>query len=293
MDSSPQVMRRLMRRARSALVSLSDRMRRAPELDAIPNHLLTDGEIQSFRQIGDRFLGYFVEYGGLTPNDAVLEVGCGPGRMARPLTQYLDSGSYDGFDVMPECVRWCRASIGSRHANFRFQIADIFNGSYNPDGRFAASSYRFPYADAQFDFVFLTSVFTHLLPDDMEHYLEEIFRVMKPGGRCLITFFLLNPESADLIRAGRSTIAFVVDRGRYLTVDGAPEESAVAYDERYIAELFERNGLRDRQVHFGNWCRRPQALDYQDLVFATKESNAGVTPRPNAPSHVVRSSAST
>ncbi len=270
MNASPRAVRSAIRRARDLLAGLSDRVHVLPEPGALPTHLLSEGEIQSFRQIGDKFLGYFVEFGGLKPNHAVLEVGCGPGRMARPLTQYLDSGSYDGFDVIPECIRWCRASIASRYMNFRFQIADIYNGSYNPDGRFTASAYRFPYANDQFDFVFLTSVFTHLLPDDMEHYLKEISRVMKPGGRCLITFFLLNAESTDLIRAGKSTIAFVLDRGRYLTVDGAPEEAAVAYDERYIAEIFERNGLRDLHIHFGNWCRRPLALDYQDLVFATK-----------------------
>jgi SAM-dependent methyltransferase len=269
-NASPPAIRSLIRRARSRLIGLSDLLRPRPDPDAIPNHLLTDAEIQSFRQIGDRFLRYFIEFGGLQPGHAVLEVGSGSGRMARPLTRYLESGSYEGLDVLPAGVRWCRRSIASRHHNFRFQVADVYNGSYNPTGRFSASEYRFPYDDQRFDFVFLTSVFTHLLPQDVEHYVSEINRVLKPGGRCLITFFLLNAESLDLLRAGRSRIAFATDHGRYLTVEGQPAEAAVAYYERYVLEVFEANGLRDPHLYYGNWCRRLSALDYQDLVVATK-----------------------
>ena len=38
-----------------------------------------------------------------------------------------------------------------------------------------------------------------MLSADMENYLKQIARVLKPGGRCLITYFLLNPESAKLM----------------------------------------------------------------------------------------------
>ena len=38
-----------------------------------------------------------------------------------------------------------------------------------------------------------------MLPDDVAHYLEEIGRVMKPGGRTMITWFLLNDEVERLL----------------------------------------------------------------------------------------------
>ena len=42
------------------------------------------------------------------PGERVLDVGCGIGRMARPLAGYLTGdGSYDGFDVNREGIRWC------------------------------------------------------------------------------------------------------------------------------------------------------------------------------------------
>jgi hypothetical protein len=38
--------------------------------------------------------------------------------------------------------------------------------------------YEFPYADASYDFAFLTSVFKNLLPDEVENYLSKIERVL-------------------------------------------------------------------------------------------------------------------
>src|SRR3954466_597973 len=62
-----------------------------------------------FVETGDEFLGHFIALGGLQPSDAVLDVGCGIGRMARPLAGYLSSeGSYDGFDVNRDGIGWCR-----------------------------------------------------------------------------------------------------------------------------------------------------------------------------------------
>jgi len=56
--------------------------------------------------------------------------------------------------------------------------------------------------------VILSSAFTHTLSDEVSNYLSEIERVMKPGGRAMITFFLLNRQSLMLIEAEKSTIGF-------------------------------------------------------------------------------------
>jgi len=44
-----------------------------------------------------------------------------------------------------------------------------------------------------------------MLPTDMEHYVSEIVRVLKPNGRSLCTFLLLNDESMRFMNAGFST----------------------------------------------------------------------------------------
>src|ERR687892_593067 len=95
----------------------------------------------------DEFMAHFIELGGLQPDERVLDVGCGIGRMARPLAGYLSSeGSYDGFDVNRDGIAWCRRRY-RRHANFRFEVADLFNARYNPRGAQRADEYRFPYDD--------------------------------------------------------------------------------------------------------------------------------------------------
>src|SRR5918995_1683501 len=74
--------------------------------------------VDSFVRAGESFFTIFRDHARLRATDRVLDVGCGCGRMARPLTRFLTSGTYDGFDVLPELIDWCQANITPRHANF-------------------------------------------------------------------------------------------------------------------------------------------------------------------------------
>jgi SAM-dependent methyltransferase len=223
-----------------------------------------------YRAVGDEFLAYFRELCDLRPQERVLDAGCGCGQMAVPLTTYLDqSGSYEGFDVGPELVDWCRLSISPQYPNFHFARADVYNSTYNPTGAVPPADYRFPYADDTFDFVFAKSLFTHMLPADTENYLREVSRVLRPNGRCLITFFLLNDESRHLLGQGASSLDFAYGSGVYRTIDPVTPERAVAYDEAFIHQLFGACRLRIVEpVRYGSWSGRRDALSYQDLVIA-------------------------
>jgi len=191
-----------------------------------------------FEGVGREFLRYFVELGGVQPTDKILDVGCGIGRMALPLTGYLSTaGEYCGFDIVKHGIDWCTRRISPKFPNFRFTHSDVENTHYNPNGTIRARDYRFPHGDQAFDFAFATSVFTHMLAADLENYVGELSRVLKSGGRCLITFFLLNEDSRALIRAGRSTLDFKYERadGCLTTVEDDPE-AAIAYEEKYISD---------------------------------------------------------
>jgi len=224
-----------------------------------------------FKKVGDEFLGHFRDLAGLSPDASVLDVGSGIGRMARPLTGYLSkAGRYEGIDIDSTGVAWCRKHISSRFPNFNFQRADIYNKYYNPKGRHKSSEYRFPYRDAQFDFAYLTSVFTHMFPADVDNYLKEIARTLKPGGKSLITWFLANPESRKLIAAGRSALDFRHEMDGYLTVDTDVPENAIGFEEEYVRGLYRKHGLEVDAIRYGSWCGRGEFLSFQDIVLARK-----------------------
>lgn len=154
---------------------------------------------------------------------------------------------------------------------FSFLYSDVYNKHYNPKGTIRARDYRFPFEAGFFDFVFLTSVFTHMLPADVRNYMSEVSRVLKPGGRCLITFFLLNEESVSLVHSGKSTLHFTYPLDGFVTIDKDTPEEAVAYEEEAISRLFDENGLVIGQpVYYGSWCNRETFLTYQDLIVAEK-----------------------
>lgn len=222
-----------------------------------------------FEKIGDEFLDYFIHLGGLEPSHHVLEVGCGIGRMARPLTRYL-TGRYEGFDIVPDGIRWCEENITARHPNFHFTLADVCNREYNPGGRQRAAEYRFPYSEGQFDFAFLTSVFTHLPFAETDHYLRELARVLTPGGRCLATFFLINDKSRALLSRGASSIDFRYRLDRAWTSNPRVPETAIAYEEAVLRQSAEARGFELRSTHYGSWCGREPYLSYQDVVVLEK-----------------------
>jgi SAM-dependent methyltransferase len=225
-----------------------------------------------FVRVGQKFVNYLVSHGGLQPDASVLDVGCGIGRMAVALTGHLSPDTrYEGFDVVPEGIQWCTEQVTPRYPNFRFRLADIHNSRYNPAGALRAREFEFPYDADQFDFVFLSSVFTHMLPDGVEHYVSEIARVTKPHGRCLATFFLLNDVSLACLKAGESRLSFDHDYGIYRVRREETPEGVVAYQEDHVMELFRRHGFTPRQPDYGRWAGPTRSSTnnvWQDVVIA-------------------------
>jgi ubiquinone/menaquinone biosynthesis C-methylase UbiE len=252
-----------------------------------PEKLLFDGTVtrEEFKHTGTAFVKLFlIERAMLKPHEKVLDVGCGNGQKARPLVNYLnEQGSYDGFDVVQKGIEWC-AEKYRKFPNFRFQRADLYSVHYNPKGRYKAAEYRFPYPDGTFDLVLLSSVFTHLLPDAVENYFSEISRVLKPGGRTIITYFLLNSESRRRIDAGLNRVNYqITAKVGVITfphvysetcriADKDVPEAAVAHDEQHIRRLYDRFGFSVSDIAYGYWCGRKELWSLlQDVVIAVKE----------------------
>lgn len=239
-----------------------------------PVALMHDGpqSYKEFKQNGAEFLRYYVELCGLRPDEKILDVGSGIGRKTLPLVDYLDErGSYDGLELVRSAVDWCTDKYTRRYPNFRFHLIDVYNELYNPAGKYKATEYRFPFVDETFDFVVLNSVFTHMLAEEVEHYLGEIARVLKTGGRCLISFFLLNEESLKLIADDKSTIDLRHEFGPARALSRERPELAIGFEEDYVTRVYRQLGLGIKEpIYYGSWCGRSEYLSFQDLIVAVK-----------------------
>ena len=256
------------RRAAAAALDAADALtgRRDPLMP--PRRLLGD-DYSEFERIGQEFLGHFVELGGLEPHHRVLDIGCGVGRMAVPLTRYLSAaGSYEGFDVVEREIEWCRRAISSRHANFAFRVLDVRNERYNPGGSAGPSAW--PFADSTFDFAIAASLFTHLRPADAAAYIAEAGRVLEPGGTLFATFFLLDDETRPRIERGASYFSFRHADGPAAAEDAGSFEAAVAYDLGWLRERLAAAGLEVADLRHGYWSGTDDFLTWQDAIFARR-----------------------
>lgn len=128
----------------------------------------------------------------LTANDAVLDFGCGCGRVAGPLGASTPARLF-GCDVNPRLIAWCKANLpGDYHVT--------------------RPSPPLPYADGVFALVYALSVFTHLHDDNARAWLAELARVTRPGGLAVLTFFGEDVAADPAFRAELVEGGFLVRR---------------------------------------------------------------------------------
>jgi SAM-dependent methyltransferase len=148
--------------------------------------------------------------------DSVLDFGCGCGRV----TRYWDTfdGTVSGGDVSTKAIAWCRANL--------------------PFARFEANRLEPPlaFADESFDLVYALSVFTHLTAELQLAWRNELRRVLRPGGRLLVTTHgtsytpRLDAEERDRFERGELVV-------RWSDLPGTNLCSAY-HPERYLRDTF-------------------------------------------------------
>lgn len=218
-------------------------------------------------------LGFFRDMADLREHERVLDLGCGIGRVAIPLTSYLaPEGQYVGLDINRADIEWCRRKITPRYPNFTFVHADVQSEEYRRHGRFDASTYRLPFKDDAFDFVFAISLFTHLKETAALNYAREIRRVLRPGGRCFLTFFLINPQSRRAIEETRTELLFKAGDGAAWVHDETNPEAAIGFEEEAVVAALRAVGLEVAHIAPGFWADRKGAPSYQDMLVAVRPS---------------------
>lgn len=212
---------------------------------------------------------------GLKPDHHVLDIGCGTGRIAFALAEYLErEGLYTGFDVSVGGLEWMIRHLPKTKAGFRIVRADIFNTAYRSDASTSAASYRFPVSDNSVDVVFATSVFTHLKPEDARNYFHEVGRSMRHNGRAYITAFVVTPERAKMIEAGETFRKFYrFGEVAYVATPEVPE-AVIAFDEAKLLEWIAEAGLRlDKPFRPGSWSGQ-ESVYFQDVLILQKADQA-------------------
>jgi SAM-dependent methyltransferase len=229
-----------------------------------------------FAAIGDGIVADMIELCALRADAAVLDVGSGYGRVAHALRRRDFDGAYLGLEILSRHVEWCRAAITpASGGRFEFAHFDVHNARYNPDGSTPADEAAFDVADGSVDVAVLTSVFTHMYAAEIERYLSELRRVLRPGGRALTTFFALDETWRDAQLAGRGTIPMphVLDAScRYHNANDPLH--AIGYTPTWIHGAVARAGLGIFATRLGAWCGREAGSGAQDTFVLERPTAA-------------------
>jgi ubiquinone/menaquinone biosynthesis C-methylase UbiE len=104
---------------------------------------------------------------GINPTDDFLEIGCGIGRVGRALAPLC--AHWTGADISPNMVEVARQRLQDLENVNLVELATVGLAEFEGNS---------------FDAVYCTVVFMHLFEWDRFRYVQEAFRVLRPGGRC-------------------------------------------------------------------------------------------------------------
>ena len=204
----------------------------------------------------------------LTSKSKVLEIGCGSGRTALALTKTLEKGNYMGVDIDKVSINACQRHQLFQQSGFVFEHIDVQNMMYNSQGKTSPKSYKFSFEDASFDHIFLISVFTHMLPEEVSNYIGEISRLLRPGGKCMLSTFLMDYGTEGKI------LNFPYQHDVYHLHQESLPEKAVGYYQSFFEEKFTSVNMSLLTKRIGNWRSFPVEGNFiefgQDVLVFSK-----------------------
>ncbi|MGA8277476.1 MAG: class I SAM-dependent methyltransferase [Rhodanobacteraceae bacterium] len=125
----------------------------------------------AYRAIGE-VEAQIVGYAGLADGMSLIDVGCGTARLGHVLGESM-SIDYLGTDIVQTLLDYAKSKCPSA---YRFKLHRELS---------------IPASNDSVDMICAFSVFTHLLHEESYIYLEDMLRVLKPGGRIVFSFLEL------------------------------------------------------------------------------------------------------
>jgi len=144
---------------------------------------------------GDEARRTLLEGARLNPGQRILDIGCGTGSLLVLIKRLYPESAVLGLDPDPKALARAR-----RKAEKAFVSIHLDRGF----------SHNLPYGDASIDRVLSSYMLHHLTADEKKQTLEEVRRVLRPGGLfCLLDF--AGPECGDF-----SLLARLIHSSRHL-----------------------------------------------------------------------------
>jgi SAM-dependent methyltransferase len=138
-----------------------------------------------FDLIGRLELGALLD-GGLRPDHVLVDFGCGSGRLALHALPFLAGGEYVGMDISETMLRRAQQNIAEAHPDPPCRVTWL-----------QSTGTTFPLRTGSADFICAFSVFTHIEHEDSYRCLVDALRVVRPGGRFVLSCL---PLELDLAR---------------------------------------------------------------------------------------------
>jgi SAM-dependent methyltransferase len=214
------------------------------------------------------------KYAELNAGDSILDVGCGCGRIATGLTQYVEGESqYIGIDIVPGLIDFARNFITPRYPSFKFALLNESNKTYDawrrPDGEMGIATLAEAVSVNSIDLAIAVSLFTHLDYPAALEMLTSIHHLLKNDGRVFMTVFILDANALESVEAGRAPFNFKhkTPSGKLFAEQSDDPTYAVAYDDESLNELISSAGFQlERRVR-GHWSFGGPGETFQDALI--------------------------
>jgi SAM-dependent methyltransferase len=191
------------------------------------------------------FWFFVMSRGWVDMDSTIVDIGCGCGKFAHHLRDYEFNGSafqgkYIGIDIDQEMLDWCGHHFD--HERFEFYQSTHASKVYNENGN--GSLYTLPMPPDTVNFVFSSSLFTHLLEREVNNYMSESFRVLVPGGIMAMNCFLMDYPPPTM--GGRHTFQHRI--GEAFVESLKLPEAAVAFNSSFLLDLAAKIGFTDAKL---------------------------------------------